>query len=495
MQNELQIEIYTFQNENIRVLGTYENPYFIVKDVCNVLDITNPTIAVRNIPDKWKSSNKLLDHSLKGQDMLTVTEAGLYKLIMRSTKPIAEKFQEWMCEEVLPSIRKKGEYVLEEYKKKLEEQQKALEEKTKLLEQKEEHIRKLQREKQVVDGKNCVYLCTTDEKEAEGIYTVGKASDIERRLKEYNESKLFNFKMIKYISCKSVKLMDSIETILLAKFNKYKIVNNRDVFQLPQGKNTNFFTQWYDYVYKFCEDIEEDIKLEERTEEEKQKLLIEQRSDTQKKYRKDCKKDLETCPKSLTKEYFKEYREENKDELKQKRKEYNDSRKDYISKYNKEYKSTHPEKVKELYQKLKESGKKSEYDAKYTKKRKEKETKTLELKSEEINEKIPLSSKKLLISCEKIEENPLEIIRINLDIDNDKQYIKEEVKEPKKTPLTSAEKQRKYREKNKEECNKKTNERNRSVVKCECGEEVCYGHLSRHKKTKRHLNNLNIIVV
>jgi len=42
------------------------------------------------------------------QDMRVINEAGLYKLIMRSNKPIAEKFQEWVCEEVLPSIRKSG---------------------------------------------------------------------------------------------------------------------------------------------------------------------------------------------------------------------------------------------------------------------------------------------------------------------------------------------------------------------------------------------------
>ena len=59
--------------------------------------------------------------------MLVVNEAGLYKLIMRSNKPIAEKFQEWVCEDVLPSIRKKGEYILEEYKQKLEKQEKELE--------------------------------------------------------------------------------------------------------------------------------------------------------------------------------------------------------------------------------------------------------------------------------------------------------------------------------------------------------------------------------
>ncbi len=119
----------------VAVIGTHENPMFAAKDICNILGLSNSTISLRNIPDKWKGANKLLTPSGE-QDMLTVTEAGLYKLVMRSTKPIAEKFQEWICEDVLPSIRKKGEYVLEEYKKKIEEQQKQLELKSKEVEEK-----------------------------------------------------------------------------------------------------------------------------------------------------------------------------------------------------------------------------------------------------------------------------------------------------------------------------------------------------------------------
>ncbi|NBR43639.1 MAG: hypothetical protein EBT85_00920, partial [Synechococcaceae bacterium WB5_2B_268] len=116
--------------------------------------------------------------------MLVVNESGLYKLIMRSTKPIAEKFQEWVCEEVLPSIRKKGEFVLQEYKQKLEEKQRLLDrqqglldekqnvvvKQQSLLEEKDDRIKKLQRETQVVDGTNVVYLATSDDREKEGVF-------------------------------------------------------------------------------------------------------------------------------------------------------------------------------------------------------------------------------------------------------------------------------------------------------------------------------------
>jgi prophage antirepressor-like protein len=121
--------------------------------------------------------------------MLAITEPGLYKLVMRSNKPVAEKFQEWVCEDVLPSIRKKGEYVLEEYKQKIEEQQKVIEEdkkksdeqqkvieeekkksedQQKVIEEKDEKIKKLKKSfhrhqsRKIYEEKNVVYIVTND---------------------------------------------------------------------------------------------------------------------------------------------------------------------------------------------------------------------------------------------------------------------------------------------------------------------------------------------
>ena len=62
-------------------------------------------------------------------------------------------------------------------------------------------IKKLRRETQVVDGRYVCYLCTAEEKESEGIYTIGKAIDLQKRLNSYNDNKLFNFKIVYYISC------------------------------------------------------------------------------------------------------------------------------------------------------------------------------------------------------------------------------------------------------------------------------------------------------
>lgn len=74
MKNELKIEIYNFESQSVRVSGTFEEPRFAVKDVCNILGLSNVTAAVRNIPDKWKGVQKFL--TPQGEhDLLVISEA------------------------------------------------------------------------------------------------------------------------------------------------------------------------------------------------------------------------------------------------------------------------------------------------------------------------------------------------------------------------------------------------------------------------------------
>ena len=123
-------QTFIFDKNKIRIIGTYEEPWFVVKDLCNILGIKDNRSALRSIPDKWKKvEDSIL--TLGGEQIMSViNEAGLYKLIMRSNKPIAEKFQEYVCEEILPSIRKTGEFNLQKQLQDKENQmQKQLEEK------------------------------------------------------------------------------------------------------------------------------------------------------------------------------------------------------------------------------------------------------------------------------------------------------------------------------------------------------------------------------
>lgn len=114
--------IKIFENDRfgeVRVAGTSENPLFCLVDVCRVLEIKNP----RDCKSRLKPEGVVLtdgvskttnQYGITTEQEVTLTfinEQNLYKVIMRSDKPQAEPFQDWVCGEVLPSIRKHGAYM------------------------------------------------------------------------------------------------------------------------------------------------------------------------------------------------------------------------------------------------------------------------------------------------------------------------------------------------------------------------------------------------
>lgn len=100
---------FEFEGQGVRFVGTSENPEWVAIDVCNVLDIENPSDALSGFDNDEKGVANV--DTLGGkQEMLTVTEPGLYKLIFKSRKSVAKRFQKWVFSEVLPSIRKTGTY-------------------------------------------------------------------------------------------------------------------------------------------------------------------------------------------------------------------------------------------------------------------------------------------------------------------------------------------------------------------------------------------------
>lgn len=98
-----------FEGHEIRVVGTADAPEWVAQDVCDALGIRSARSALRKFSDDQKGVHSV--HTLGGeQDMLTVTEAGLYRLVFRSSRPEAERFQRWVFHEVLPAIRRTGTY-------------------------------------------------------------------------------------------------------------------------------------------------------------------------------------------------------------------------------------------------------------------------------------------------------------------------------------------------------------------------------------------------
>ena len=93
----------------VRVIMRCADPWFVAKDACDCLKITNVSQACQTLDDDEKGIYKV--YTLGGsQDMMLISESGLYALIMRSNKPEAKVFRKWVTSEVLPSIRKTGSY-------------------------------------------------------------------------------------------------------------------------------------------------------------------------------------------------------------------------------------------------------------------------------------------------------------------------------------------------------------------------------------------------
>lgn len=100
---------YKFENIELRVEIIENEPWFIAKDVCDVLDLQNVSKAINNLDEDEKGIT--ISDTLGGnQKMTIINESGLYSLILRSNKPQAKVFKKWITNEVLPSIRKTGSY-------------------------------------------------------------------------------------------------------------------------------------------------------------------------------------------------------------------------------------------------------------------------------------------------------------------------------------------------------------------------------------------------
>ncbi len=103
------LKLFEDKGFKVRVILRDGEPWFVAKDVCDCLSISNVTQACQNLDDDEKGICKV--ETLGGkQDMMLVSESGLYTLLMRSNKDEAKPFRKWVTNEILPSIRKTGGY-------------------------------------------------------------------------------------------------------------------------------------------------------------------------------------------------------------------------------------------------------------------------------------------------------------------------------------------------------------------------------------------------
>nr|DAN05673.1 MAG TPA: repressor domain protein [Caudoviricetes sp.] len=120
MSNQSQLSTFSFESNSIRTLAINNEPWFVAKDLCDTLGITNPSKAILNLDDDEKmistDSNLKLGSAGNGaQSLALVSESGMYTLVLRCRDAVKKgsvphRFRKWVTAEVLPAIRKTGKY-------------------------------------------------------------------------------------------------------------------------------------------------------------------------------------------------------------------------------------------------------------------------------------------------------------------------------------------------------------------------------------------------
>ena len=111
MINELQV--FSYEGSEIRTVQLGGEPWWVLKDICDVLELSNPSVIADRLDEdeKAKVDPKQYLGSRSNEPATVISESGLYNVILLSRKPEAKKFKRWITHEVLPTIRKHGAYV------------------------------------------------------------------------------------------------------------------------------------------------------------------------------------------------------------------------------------------------------------------------------------------------------------------------------------------------------------------------------------------------
>lgn len=105
-----EVEIFKYEEKQVRTQIINNDIWFCLKDICDILEISNPTTVAQRLEEDERAKFNL---GRQGEGNF-VNESGLYAVILRSDKQEAKKFRKWVTSEVLPTIRKHGAYMTPE---------------------------------------------------------------------------------------------------------------------------------------------------------------------------------------------------------------------------------------------------------------------------------------------------------------------------------------------------------------------------------------------
>ena len=105
------LQLFDFEGNQVRTLEIENEPWFVGKDVAEILGYSDTNQAIRKRVDDEDKLTRRFDGSGQKRNMTIINESGLYSLILSSKMPNAKKFKHWVTSEVLPAIRKHGAYM------------------------------------------------------------------------------------------------------------------------------------------------------------------------------------------------------------------------------------------------------------------------------------------------------------------------------------------------------------------------------------------------
>ena len=105
-----EIQIFNYNSSEVRTIQTDGEPWFVLRDVCNVLGISHVKDTADRLDQDEVGQTEVIDSLGRKQTATIINESGLYNVILRSDKPEAKPFRKWVTSEVLPTIRRHGLY-------------------------------------------------------------------------------------------------------------------------------------------------------------------------------------------------------------------------------------------------------------------------------------------------------------------------------------------------------------------------------------------------
>jgi len=106
-----EMQVFYYENKKVRTVQKGGYPWFVLKDVCQVLNLGTTAHVSKRLDGDEVNLIHLMDSLGRRQKTTVVSESGLYNIILRSDKPEAKPFRKWVTSQVLPSIRQNGGYI------------------------------------------------------------------------------------------------------------------------------------------------------------------------------------------------------------------------------------------------------------------------------------------------------------------------------------------------------------------------------------------------